>query len=81
MVSMDWNSCIICRKSDGDLRCPVDSLQNNAFDVCNKFLEAVEEFCNLDALPINVKFKGENLSELFYQHKAKWHKSCHLHQN
>ena len=55
MESMDWNSCIICGKSDGDLRCPVDSLQNNAFDVYKKFLEAVEEFRNLDALPIDVR--------------------------
>ena len=66
MESMDWNSCIICRESDGDLRCPVDSLQNNAFDVCNKFLEAVEEFCNLDTLPINVKFKNEKTSVNYF---------------
>ena len=25
--SIDWNSCIICNKSNGELRCPVDSLQ------------------------------------------------------
>ena len=78
MENVDWESCIICSKSGGDLRCPVDSFQNNAIDVYNKFLEAVKEFRNLNALPIDVKFEGENLGELFYQHRAKWHKSCHL---
>ena len=38
MENVDWESCIICSKSGGDLRCPVDSLQNNAIDVYNKFL-------------------------------------------
>ena len=78
MENADWESCIICIKSDGDLRCPVDSLQNNALDAYNKFLEVVEKFHNLNALPIDVKFEGENLGGLFYHHRSKWHKSCHL---
>ena len=41
-------------------------------------LTSVKEFRNLNALLIDVKFEGENLGELFYQHKAKWHKLCHL---
>ena len=60
MENVDWESCIICSKSGGDLRCPVDSFQNNAIDVYNKFLEAVKEFSNLNALPIDLKFEGKN---------------------
>ena len=43
-----------------------------------KFLDAVKDFRSLDALPTKQKFEGENLAELFYQNKAKWHKSCYL---
>ena len=67
MENVDWESCIICTKRGGDLRCPVDDFQNNALDVYNKFLEVVEEFHNLHALPIDVKFKGENLGVLSLQ--------------
>ena len=62
MENVDWESC---SKSGGDLRCPVDNFQSNAIDVYNKFLEAVKEFHNLNALPIDVKFEGENLGECF----------------
>ena len=66
MENVDWELCIICSKNGGDLRYPVDSFQNNAINVYNKFLEAVKEFRKLNALPIDVKFEGENLGELFY---------------
>ena len=77
---MDWNACIICEQSGGDLRCPVDSLQNNGIEVYNNFIEAVAEFQKLDAMPISVKFdhEHEGLAELFYRNKARWHKSCRL---
>ena len=77
---MDRNACIICEQSGGDLRCPVDSLQNNGIEVYNNFIEAVAEFQKLDAMPISVKFdhEHEGLAELFYRNKARWHKSCRL---
>ena len=75
MESVDWNSCIICKKRDGDLRCPVDSHVGNGIEVYSNFLEAVEKFHKFDALPVDIKCEGENLAELLYQ---KWHKSCHL---
>ena len=52
---------------------PVDSHDDNGMYIYNKFLETVEEFCSLNALPVDVKFE-----ELFYQNRAKWHKSCCL---
>ena len=65
---MDWNACIICEQSGGDLRCPVDSFQNNGIEVYNTFIEAVGGFRKLDAMPVSVKFdhEAENLAELFY---------------
>ena len=47
-------------------------------EVYRNFLGIVEEFCSLDASPVDVKFEGDNLAEVFYQNKVKWHKSCHL---
>ena len=47
-------------------------------EVYRNFLGIVEEFRSLDASPVDVKFEGDNLAEVFYQNKAKWHKSCHL---
>lgn len=63
MESIDWNLCIICSEGGGDLRCPADSLQNNGIDVYNGFIQVVEEFHKLEALPVNVKFEGENIAQ------------------
>ena len=77
MEAIDWDSCIICSKHTGNLKCPVDSY-NNGLEVYRNFLGIVEEFHSLDASPVGVKFEGDNLAEVFYQNKTKWHKSCHL---
>jgi len=71
IANIDWDSCIICNKSNGELRCPVDSLQQNGMTIYRNFLDAVNDFRSLDALPTSQKFEGENLAELFYQNKAK----------
>ena len=78
MEAIDWDSCIIFSKHTGNLKCPVDSYEYNGLEVYRNFLGIVEEFCSLDASPVDVKFEGDNLAEVFYQNKAKWHKSCHL---
>ena len=62
----DWNSCIICNKSNGELRCPVGSLQQNGMVIYSKFLDAVNDFRSLDTLLTKQKFEGENLVKLFY---------------
>ena len=41
-------------------------------------LKLVEKFLQLDALPVKVAFEGENVAELLFEKKAKWHKACHL---
>ena len=60
------------------MRCPVDSHVGNGIEVYSNFLEVVEKFRKFDALPVDIKYEGENLAELMYQKRAKWHKSCHL---
>ena len=76
MESIDWNACIICNKCDGELKRPVDSHLNNGLEVYRNFLDTVQEFRSLDALPVNVTYEGDNVAELFYQKKARWHKSA-----
>ena len=38
----------------------------------------MKEFEEVQSLPVPVDFKGEDSAETFMNHKAKWHKSCHL---
>ena len=58
------------QKRDGDLRCPVDSHVGNGIEVYSNFLEVVEKFCKFDALPVDIKYEGENLAGLMYQKKS-----------
>ena len=60
------------------MKFPVDSCEYNGLEIYRNFLGIVEEFHSLDTSPVDVKFEGDNLAEVFYQNKAKWHKSCHL---
>ena len=43
----------------GGLRCPADSLQSNGLDVYQNFIQVVEEFHELEALPVNLKLDLE----------------------
>ncbi len=38
----------------------------------------MEEFKAVQSLPVSVDFKGEGNAGVFMNHRAKWHKSCHL---
>ena len=75
---MDWEACIICGESSGDLKCPADSLSSNGLEIYTNFLEHVEEFRRLDALPVTIDFKGDGSAERFLEKRAKWHKACNL---
>lgn len=74
---MDWNVCIICQTKSNDLRCPADSKESNGLQIYSSFLQNVEEFVRLDALPVSVDFRLCT-PELFMEHRAKWHKACHI---
>jgi len=74
---MDWQLCVICG-GGGNLKCPAESNQKNGLEVYRNFLHSVEEFEAVQSLPVSVDFKGEGNAEVFMNHRAKWHKSCHL---
>ena len=76
---MDWSSYIICGSRKGEpLKCPVDSPHKDCEQVYKAFLQNVEQFKELDALPVNLKFGPEVSFELLAKSRASWHKSCHL---
>jgi len=75
---MDWSKCFICGKVGGeDLRCPLDSPQGNGCSIYCNFLEAVEAFQKIDALPVSLSNEILKI-ELLVENRAKWHKSCYL---
>ncbi len=43
------------------LRCPADSHQNNGLEVYTTFFCVLEEFRELEALPVYVDYKGDHI--------------------
>jgi len=79
-MEIDWSLCIICqRKTSEVLKCPLENPVQKAgskSEAYMAFLKNVEEFRNIDALPLIVKFGCEETAENFTFHRASWHKSC-----
>ena len=62
-----------------DLRCPVDSLQSNGQEIYARFLEAVEGFKEMNAMPVKLEYTDAQLTyDNMVQNHAKWYKSCYL---
>ena len=60
--AIDWNLCVICQKTSSEgLCCPL----RNTSDVYSSFLSNVEEFRELDSLPVNVNFGNQGTVESF----------------
>ncbi len=77
-LTTDWSKCFICGKAGGEeLRCPLDSSQRNGYDIYCKFLEAVEAFQMINALPVSLPDKIHNI-DVLVNNRAKWHKLCYL---
>ena len=75
---MDWNLCLICKEETGEkLRCPIDRKNSDARDVYQTFLQNVDEFRTLGALPVNLESSSVYNVETFIEKKAKWHHSCY----
>ena len=75
---MDWSICIICKnRTQEKLNCPRKSLGCNAQEVYSAFLENVDEFRQIQALPVDVDFGPEGIVEEFVRNNASWHRSCH----
>ena len=67
---MDWSSCIIFGSRKGEpLKCPVDSPHKDC-EQDKAFLQNVEQFKELDALPVNLKFGPEVIFELLAKSRA-----------
>lgn len=75
---MDWGNCIICGKKDGDLKCPADRSHQEGLTLYENFLQNVEGFRQLQALPVNLAIAGHNTAAELFTNSAKWHKACHL---
>ena len=45
--------------------------------MCQTFLQNVEEFRNLEELPVDLNFGPEFTADFFLDKRAKWHHSCH----
>ena len=75
---IDWTKCIICGDG-GELKCPAKSLQGNAHEVYQTFLNLVTEFSSLRELPTSVEFNIQELeAKDLLENVAKWHMTCHL---
>ena len=75
---MDWNLCLICKEETGEkLRCPIDRKNSDARDVYQTFLQNVDEFRTLGALPVNLESSSVYNVKTFIEKEAKWHHSCH----
>ena len=75
---MDWEACIICGTSIGELKCPANSLQGNGLSIYEIFLANVNGFKKINLLPASVNFEEDTTSQCLYDNHAKWHKSCYL---
>ena len=82
MEVLDWSSCIICQKDASEpLKCPLNSLHatsQNRSSSYTHFLTNVEQFCKIEALPVELPFREEETVQTFISNSASWHKSCYL---
>ena len=77
-LTVDWSKCFICGKAGGeDLRCPLDSSQGNGYNIYCNFLEAVEAFKKINALPVSLPNEILKI-DILVKNMAKWHKLCYL---
>ena len=79
---VDWNKCVLCQRLSSDrLRCPFDSTQNEADSQYDSLCLTVQRFHELGCMPFETPLSilaldEENLSQLFHEKRAKWHKLC-----
>lgn len=79
IMEFDWSKCIICQKDTNEhLRCPLYTLRLvDPTNVYKSFLDNVQHFRAIDALPVRLYFDADETAENFASHSASWHKSCH----
>lgn len=75
---MDFENYIVCGLKDGDLKCPADSSDGKELAVYDDFLQTVERFRQLQALPVELAYSGCDTAVELLENHAKWHKACKL---
>ena len=79
---MDWTKCIVCQEvTEQPLKCPMNSASGTyeeKKETYKTFLENVEEFCTIDALPVKLLFGNDTSPDTLAENLASWHKGCHL---
>ena len=77
---MDCTLCIICQciaSGKRPLSCPQIRQNKDAYDVYKNFLENVQQFKSLDALPVDVDFGYQGTPDCFMENNASGHRACH----
>lgn len=76
---MDWDACIVCGKSDGELICPTDeTYMYDAEQTYSDFLQNVEGFQQIGKMPTTVRLCPSTSATDLVQNNAKWHRSCKI---
>ena len=80
VMEFDWGKCIICQKDTNEhLRFfPCTRYDWLIQQTCIKFLDNVQRFRAIDALPVELYFTADESAENFASHCASWHKRYHL---
>ena len=75
---MDWTKCVICQmKTTENTVCPNRGKRFNAKEVYHNFLNNVNVFRNLEALPCRITFDENCTADMFVENNACWHKNCY----
>ena len=79
-MNLNWKQCVICQEETSEpLKCPLDSFYTkDKTDAYLSFLENVEHFREINALPTTIYFGSDVTAFDFETNNASWHKSCHL---
>lgn len=74
---IDWSRCVICQEQKTDLpKCPKNRQNSDSLSIYASFLENVQKFQDLDAIPVKVSFSKDVPAKLLHQNNACWHNSC-----
>ncbi len=60
------------------MKCPLDSFRQDGGSFYSSFLENVEEFRSIGALPTTIFLGSDFTADDLLAHRASWHKSCCL---
>ena len=77
---MDWKLCVICQKKSREAlkrprNMPGSGTNSQPYQ---SFMDNVGIFRQLDRLPVSLKFGDNVTANELNEHRAVWHKSCHV---